>query len=71
MAQLLNLGGPELLKMYGAFAFSEAEINKLRPALEKFDSHFIPKKIHVQSVHLPQDGTCERHFGAVFTRLRK
>ena len=42
-AQLLHYIGKEGFKIYKTFGFTEEEKNKLKPLLEKFEVHFLPK----------------------------
>ena len=43
-AQLLHYIGEQGFKIYSTFKFEENEVNKLKPLLTKFDSHFIGKE---------------------------
>lgn len=43
-AQLLHYLGDEALQIYNSFTFEEAEKNKIKVLIEKFDGYFIPKK---------------------------
>ena len=54
---LLHMIGEESLDIYNTFTFSQDEVNKIQPLIQKFDPYFAPKKNITYQRHLFHTGT--------------